>query len=174
MPVQTETNAVIEVIVTHFLEASMESQGYIRDPFGIDPLGSLIGVLKKLETPTSQWDKICAFVLKRTTGCSYFYFTSILASISPYVSIKMREEIVARFVKYGNVDMVFHITTRQLFRHPSQQEVLTMAQHHQKKWAPINTKVWVSLISIADKDTVGEIKKLMTKVDEHEREPDFF
>lgn len=170
-----------KVLVEYFLKQITRSASEIpesmSDVFGTDKLGFLIEALVSINplVPTEEWGKVANFVLdKASCRFGYFYYTSAIMSVSPYVSIEVREKIVAHFIKHGEFDIVLHITTRQLFRTPNADEVMTMAQCHRDKWTSSTSDVWNKLSILVDCGFAANIEILRKEVLEHEKNQDLY
>lgn len=167
------------VLVAHFLKqitrSASEIPEHMSDTFGTDKLGFLIEALASINplVPVEEWCSVANFVLgKASCRFGFFYYTPTLMSLSPYVSIEVREKIVAHFVAFGEFDRVLHITARQLFRVPNTDEIMTMAQYHRDKWTSSSNDVWSKLSSLVDCGFAANIEALRKEVVEHEQTPD--
>ncbi len=170
----------LEVLVSHFLEKASgrnaaEIPRHIRDTFGTETLGFLIETLEVLKAPDKHWNKVAEFVLGKTNRIGYFYYTPTLASLSPHVSIEVREKIVKHFVLYGDLDHVVHITTAQLFRMPTADELVGIAKHHRRTTTSSKSEIWNKLISlsrdVSENDETSLIQGMLNQVIHEEEYP---
>lgn len=167
---------ISEKIISRFLrEIETRSQEDRKhDIFGIIALGHLIIALEAIDAEPEHWDKVANFVLGKTTRISAFIFTLTFLSLSPYVSIKMRERIVTHLARYGDLQSVLHLTSSQIHRTPTQKEILSIAMYHREKWTSSGSAIWKSLLTLALEKNTLLIKKMVEEIKHKEDNPSLY